>query len=166
MTDWLDPQEQRAWRAVIALSMRLPAALDTQLQRDSGITHFEYFVLAVLSESPDRRLRHSELALRANASLSRLSHVVGKLEKRGLVERIAATGGRGSVAVLTDDGFAKLEQSAAGHVETVRALVFDGLTNDQVEQLIPLGEAMIGQLDRTISPAANRRPPSAPEEPR
>ena len=166
MTDWLDPEEQRAWRAVIALSMRLPAALDTQLQRDSGITHFEYFVLVVLSESPGRRLRHSDLALRANASLSRLSHVVGKLEKRGLVERTTVAGSRGSTAVLTDAGFAKVEEAAAGHVDTVRALLFDGLDRNQVEQLIPLGEAMIGQLDRAISPAANRRPPTAHEEPR
>ncbi|KAA0021048.1 MarR family winged helix-turn-helix transcriptional regulator [Antrihabitans cavernicola] len=166
MTDWLKPEQQRAWRAIIALSMRLPAALDTQLQRDSDITHFEYFVLAVLSEAPERRLRHSELAERANASLSRLSHVVGKLEKRGLVERITITGTRGSTAVLTDAGHAKLVDAAPGHVDTVRTLLFDGLDDAQVAQLIPLGEAMIDQLDRTITPAESRRPPSAPEEPR
>lgn len=166
MTDWLNPEQQRAWRAIIALSMRLPAALDTQLQRDSDITHFEYFVLAVLSEAPQRRLRHSELATQANASLSRLSHVVGKLEKRGLVERLTIRGTRGSTAVLTDAGYTKVVDAAPGHVGTVRALLFDGLDDDQVAALIPLGEDMLTQLDRSITPAESRRPPNAPAGPR
>lgn len=79
-TEWLTASQQRAWRKLVALITRLPAALDTQLQRDSALTHFDYSVLAELSEAPERRLRLSELAQLSNASLSRLSHVVTKLE--------------------------------------------------------------------------------------
>ncbi len=82
---WLDDRQQKAWRSLVAVVTRLPAALDTQMQRDADLTHFEYFVLAVLSEAPGRRLQLSALAEDANASLSRLSHVVTRLAKRGWV---------------------------------------------------------------------------------
>ncbi|WP_430332764.1 MarR family winged helix-turn-helix transcriptional regulator [Rhodococcus sp. ACT016] len=150
-TKWLTDAQQDAWRALVSLVTRLPAALDTQLQRDSDLTHFEYFVLAVLSESPDRRLRLSELAGQANASLSRLSHVVTRLEKRGWVRRESVAGTRGAFAVLTDDGMAKVVEAAPGHVDTVQALVFEGLDDDQVAQLSALGKALVVQLDKGIA---------------
>ncbi|GAA4480757.1 MarR family winged helix-turn-helix transcriptional regulator [Rhodococcus olei] len=150
-TRWLNDEQQLAWRELIALTTRLPAALDTQLQRDAKLTHFEYFVLAVLSEAPDRRLQLSTLAAQANASLSRLSHVVTKLEKAGWVRRKAIVGSRGSLAVLTASGYTKVVESAPEHVEAVRALVFDGLDDDQVRQLITLGKALVAQLDRGIA---------------
>lgn len=150
-TSWLTEAQQDAWRTLVSLITRLPAALDTQLQRDSDVTHFEYFVLAVLSESPDRRLRLSELACQANASLSRLSHVVTRLEKRGWVRRESVTGVRGAFAVLTDDGMAKVVEAAPGHVTTVQALVFEGLDDTQVTQLQALGTALVAQLDKGIS---------------
>ena len=71
---WLSAQQQATWRQFVAIMTRLPAALDTQLQQDSRLTHFDYFVLSTLSEAPDRRLRLRDLAEFANASLSRLSH--------------------------------------------------------------------------------------------
>ncbi|MGW0043871.1 MarR family winged helix-turn-helix transcriptional regulator [Rhodococcus sp. NPDC003348] len=150
-TRWLSDEQQRAWRELVALTTRLPAALDTQLQRDAKLTHFEYFVLAVLSEAPQQRLQLSALAADANASLSRLSHVVTKMEKAGWVRRKAIVGGRGSLAVLTPAGHAKVVESAPGHVETVQALVFDGLDDEQVRELISLGKAMVTQLDRAIA---------------
>ncbi|MFE3289351.1 MarR family winged helix-turn-helix transcriptional regulator [Rhodococcus sp. NPDC059234] len=150
-TRWLSDEQQRAWRELVALTTRLPAALDTQLQRDSGLTHFEYFVLAVLSEAPQRRLQLSVLAGQANASLSRLSHVVTKMEKAGWVRRKSIVGARGSLAVLTAAGYAKVVAAAPGHVETVQALVFDGLDADHVRELITLGKTMVTQLDRAIA---------------
>ena len=105
VTRWLDDEEQDAWRQLAAVITRLPAALDTQLQRDADLTHFGYWVLAMLSEEPTGPLRMSELAARANSSLSRLSHGVGRLEKQGWVRRERSPDdGRGSVAVLTDAG--------------------------------------------------------------
>ncbi|MFD4468916.1 MarR family winged helix-turn-helix transcriptional regulator [Rhodococcus sp. NPDC058505] len=148
---WLTDEQQRAWRELVALTTRLPAALDTQLQRDAKLTHFEYFVLAVLSEAPKRRLQLSVLATAANASLSRLSHVITKMEKAGWVRRKAIVGARGSFAVLTAAGHAKVAEAAPGHVETVQALVFDGLDDDQVRELIALGKTMVTQLDSAIA---------------
>ncbi len=102
---WLSPDELRAWLPVGGLLLKLPAALDAQMQRDSGLSHFEYLVLANLSEAPDRTRRMSELAALANGSLSRLSHVVKRLEARGWVERKACpTDGRYTNAVLTAAG--------------------------------------------------------------
>jgi DNA-binding MarR family transcriptional regulator len=140
-TRWLSDEEQRAWRKLVAVLMRLPGALEAQLQRDAGVTHFEYWVIALLSEAPERALRLSTLAAQANASLSRLSHVVTRLEKRGwVVRRPAADGSRAMLAVLTDDGYDKVVASAPGHVQAVQSLVFAGLSADQV-----------GELDRTCS---------------
>lgn len=150
-TRWLSDDQQRAWRQLVAITTRLPAALDTQLQRDAGLTHFEYFVLAVLSEAPKQRLQLSVLAAEANASLSRLSHVVTKMEKAGWVRREPIVGARGSFAVLTEVGRAKAAATAPGHVETVQALVFDGLDAAQVRELTRLGTAMVTQLDRAIA---------------
>lgn len=148
---WLDSRQQEAWLSLVSLVTRLPAALDTQLQRDSQLTHFEYFVLAALSETPEGRLRLSTLAQRANASLSRLSHVVTKMERNGLVRREKAATGRGSDAVLTDSGVDAIVAAAPAHVESVRTMIFDGLDPKQVDQLSHLAGAMLDQLDKAIA---------------
>jgi DNA-binding MarR family transcriptional regulator len=136
MTRWLTDDEQRAWRRLAGVMMQLPAALESQLQRDAGLTIFGYWAMAMLSESPDRSLRMSELALLSNGSQSRLSHLISKLEERGWVrrERVGADG-RGYLAVLTDSGYAVIESIAPGHVDEVRRLVFDALTPEQVEAM-------------------------------
>lgn len=148
---WLSDSQQEAWRSVVAIVTRLPAALDTQLQRDSSLTHFDYFVLSVLSEDPNRRIQLRDLAKFANASLSRLSHVVTKLEKIGWVQRESIEGSRGSYAVLTDAGMDKVRDAAPGHVETVQALLFQGLNDEQVAQLSELSSVMLTQLDKGIA---------------
>ncbi|OZC47749.1 MarR family transcriptional regulator [Rhodococcus sp. RS1C4] len=148
---WLTDSQQEAWRSVVAIITRLPAALDTQLQRDSSLTHFDYFVLSVLSEDPNRRIQLRDLAKFANASLSRLSHVVTKLEKIGWVRRESIEGSRGSYAVLTDAGMDKVVQSAPGHVATVQALLFEGLDDDQVTALARLSSTILTQLDKGIA---------------
>lgn len=133
---WLSAEEQAAWRPFVAMLFRLPAALDAQLQRDAGITHFEYMVLSSLSEAPERTLRMSDLAAMASGSLSRLSHVVSRLERRGWVRREQCAGdGRFINAVLTGDGLQKVAATAPGHVEAVRKLVIDCLTPAQFREL-------------------------------
>lgn len=148
---WLDENQQQAWRSVVAIVTRLPAALDTQLQRDSNLTHFDYFVLSVLSEDANRRIQLRDLAKFANASLSRLSHVVTKLEKTGWVRRESIEGSRGSYAVLTDAGMAKVIEAAPGHVATVQALLFEGLGAEDVRRLDSLSRVMLTQLDKGIA---------------
>ncbi|MEV2222117.1 MarR family transcriptional regulator [Nocardia vinacea] len=142
---------------------RLPGALDTHLQRESGLTHFEYWVLTLLSEEPGHQLQMSELAHKANASLSRLSHVVSKLERMGWAQRSATTGRRGVQAVLTDDGYSKVVEAAPGYLDAVRQLVFDGLDAEQTAQLADLSELLVRQLSDTLSQSNGR--PAAVEEP-
>jgi DNA-binding MarR family transcriptional regulator len=147
-TRWLNPQERAAWLRLAAVMELLPAALDAQLRRDAGLSHFDYFVLAMLSEAPDHTLRMSALAQRTSASLPRLSHVVHKLEGRGLVERFPCPeDGRATNARLTGAGWGLVVEAAPGHVETVRRLVVDALTPAQVRQLERIGDAMLRSLD-------------------
>ena len=136
MPRWLTDEEQCAWRAFIEASSRLFDQLERQLQREAGLSHGDYEVLVRLSEAPERRMRMSELADQALVSRSRLSHAVRRLESQGLLRREAcATDRRGMFAVLTDEGFARIEAVAPGHVEEVRRLMFDHLSADQVQAL-------------------------------
>ncbi|MFC0623024.1 MarR family winged helix-turn-helix transcriptional regulator [Kribbella deserti] len=146
--NWLSPDELRAWMTLTAVLIKLPSALDVQLQRDAGLSHFEYLVLAGLSDAPERMLPMSRLALFANGSLSRLSHVVKRLETRGWIRRKpSAQDGRITMAELTDEGFAKLAASAPGHVEAARGYVIDALTPEQISQLREIGEAILERVD-------------------
>jgi DNA-binding MarR family transcriptional regulator len=148
---WLDAEETAAWRALARMLVRLPAALDAQLRRDAGITHFEYQVLALLSEAPGRTLRMSELATLAEGSLPRLSQVVARLEQRGWMRRTPdPADGRYTLAILTDQGGAKVAQAAPGHVQEVRRLVLDPLTNAQTRQLRETSRRIV----RAIGPDA------------
>src|SRR4051812_43504388 len=76
VTQWLTDDELETWHAVNLLLARVPATLGEQLQRDSGLSFMEYYVLAGLSDQPDRSMRMSYLAVFANSELSRLSHLV------------------------------------------------------------------------------------------
>lgn len=148
-TQWLSADEQAAWRQVVALLFRLPGALDAQLQRDAGISSFEYMVLSGLSEAENRTLRMSDLAAMASGSLSRLSHVVSRLEKRGWIRREACPGdGRFVNAVLTDEGWDKVVATAPGHVEAVRRLVVDVLSPDQLAVLGGVSGRVVGAIAR------------------
>ena len=143
---WLDEEQQRTWRAWLAVSELVPRTLDAQLQRDAGLSHAAYVVLAMLSEAPGRSRRMSDLARRANQSQSRLSHTVARLEDRGWVRRErSADDGRGNLAVLTDAGWDVVRTVAPGHVEAVRQAMFAPLT---AEQTRVLGDAMQAILER------------------
>ena len=145
---WLDDAEQHAWRQLAAVVLKLPSELEAQLQRDAGMSHFEYWVIALLSEAPERTRRMSQLASQANASLSRLSHVVSRLERRGWVtRRPCPDDARATLAVLTDAGWEQVVAAAPGHVATVRRLVFDGLDRDDVGELARLCAAILERID-------------------
>ena len=141
---WLSAEEQAAWRPFVAVLFRMPAALDAQLQKEAGISHFEYMVLSSLSEAPGRTLRMSDLAALASGSLSRLSHVVSRLESRGWVRREACPGdGRFINAVLTDEGWAKVVATAPGHVAAVRKLLVDVLSPEELRALGSVSEHLL-----------------------
>ena len=145
---WLDEEELLAWLALVSVLFSLPGVLDAQLRGDAGLTLYEYLVLASLSDGPGWTRRMSELAEVTSGSLPRLSQVVTKLEDRGWVRRRPdPTDGRATLAVLTKSGMKKLEESAPGHVETVRRLVLDPLTRAQVRQLFDIHQRIKGALD-------------------
>jgi DNA-binding MarR family transcriptional regulator len=145
---WLSDEERQTWLALTGVLIRLPSALDAQLQHDAGLSHFEYQVLAGLSEAPGRTLRMSVLALLAEGSLSRLSQVVSRLDQRGWVRREPdPTDGRYTLAVLTDAGWDKVVAAAPGHVGAVRDLVFDPLTRAQHKQLRDIGRRIMRAID-------------------
>ena len=145
---WLSAEERRTWLAVVGVATLLGPALDAQLQRDAGISHFEYQVLAMLSEAPGRTARMSRLAVLANGSLSRLSHGVSRLERRGWVERRPdPDDGRYTLAVLNEAGWEKVVATAPGHVEEARRLVLDPLTQAQQRQAIEIGHRILHAID-------------------
>jgi DNA-binding MarR family transcriptional regulator len=167
-TTWLDEDELAAWVRLAAVLELLPGVLDSQLRRDAELMHFEYFVLAMLSEAPQRTLRMTALAAQTNATLPRLSHVVRRLEDRGLVERFPCPlDARATNARLTAPGWRKVRATAPGHVANVREHVIDALTSEQVHQLAGITEAILGRLDPdgTMTATYHRYDSDPPEGP-
>jgi len=148
MPRWLTDDEQRAWLRLAGVMLKLGPTLDSQLQRDSDLTHFDYLCLAMLSENDERTRRMGELGAATSSSLSRLSHVVSKLEGRGWVQRRPCpTSKRVTLVSLTDEGWDVLLKAAPGHVETVRSLVFDGLSAQDVAALERIAGHVVGRIE-------------------
>jgi DNA-binding MarR family transcriptional regulator len=145
----LAEDEKQTWMALVRVLVKLPAALDAQLQRDAGMNHFEYWVLQGLSHHPGGTMRMSDLAVLTKGSLSRLSQVVARLEKRGWVRRTPdPTDGRYTLAILTDAGCAKLVEAMPGHAQAIRDFVLDPLTKAQPKQL----RDICNRISRAIDP--------------
>lgn len=160
-TRWLDAQESVAWVGLAAVLGLLPGLLDSQLRRDSGLTHFEYYALAMLSEAPKRTLRMTALAEQTNATLPRLSHVAQRLEERGLIERFPCPqDARATNVRLTAAGWRTVRRAAPGHVANVRTHVIDTLTDEQIRQLATITDALLGRLDPAAAVASPYRKPA------
>lgn len=152
----LDGEELLTWSGLATVLEWLPALLDAQLQRDAGLTHFEYGLLFALASAPDRTLRLSVLAGYANSSLTRLSRGVTRLERQRWVRRATdPTDGRYTLATLTDLGQDKVEQAAPGHVAAVRRLVLTPLTAAQHRQLRDITRSILA----AAGPGQPWRPP-------
>jgi len=135
-TRWLTEEEEATWRAFSYMMIKLPWALERQLLRDAELSLIEYYTLARLSEDPEHTLRMSVLAELTDSSLSRLSHLIKRLEARGLVRREPdPNDGRLTNAIMSKAGYAKLVASAPAHVETVRALPIDALSPAELRAL-------------------------------
>jgi DNA-binding MarR family transcriptional regulator len=145
---WLDDEQQESWRAFSGMMHTLRWALECQLQQDAGLSFIEYHALARLSENPGHVMRMSELAEVTNASLSRLSHLIKRLEARSLVRREPdPTDGRYTNAILTEAGLRLLTASAPAHVAKVRELVIDALSPAQLGQLRTASELILQRIE-------------------
>jgi len=145
---WLTPSQLSSWLSVVRLMTRLPWAIDTQLQRDADLSMVEYMSMAMLSELSSRTLRMSDLAENTSVSLSRLSHLIKRLENRGYVRREPdLTDGRFTNAILTNKGMSKLESAAPDHVAHVRRLVIDNLSAERLRRLGQDAERIVQRID-------------------
>lgn len=149
---WLTPAQLEAWRLFAAVAQMLPPRLEQSLELH-GVTLFEYQVMAGLSDAPDRSLPMSRLAEWSNGSLSRLSHVVSRMERRGLVTRTACPDdGRVTMANLTDDGQALMVRAAPDHVASVRAALIDRLDDEEVDQLATIFRKVLDGIGVAFPP--------------
>jgi DNA-binding MarR family transcriptional regulator len=145
--EWLDDKQLKQWMSFSALLIVLPGELDSEMQRLAGMTQFEYTVMAGLSESPERTMRISTLAQLSRGSISRMSHLIKRLEKRGWVRREPDPGdGRYTNAILTEQGYAKVVETAPGQLELVRRLVVDALTPAQFSRLGEISGRLLGGI--------------------
>ena len=150
MTRWLSEEQQRSWRAWVAASHLLDDRLSRELQAEHSLTIKDYEILVVLSETPGRRMRMSELAERTLSSRSRLSHQVDRLADRGLVAREQCTDDRrGAFALLTEGGWAALVAAAPDHVRGVRTHLVDVLTPEEFALLGRACERIVAHLDQS-----------------
>ncbi|MFF4244679.1 MarR family winged helix-turn-helix transcriptional regulator [Streptomyces sp. NPDC001822] len=167
---WLTPAELATWLQFGLMLHKLPAALEAQLQQDAGLRYVEYYVLAGLSDQPDRRMRMSDLAVLVNSELSRLSHMAGRLERRGLIRREPdPTNGRYTQAILTEAGHAHLVEAAPGHVALVRDLVYDVLDPAELDTLGVIAEKISERINERVDRRERQEcsgPEAAPQHPR
>lgn len=147
---WLSVDEQRLWLELREFASGLPRAIDRQLSTDSALSSGEYAILAALSDVVQPAgsggpggLRSGDLAAGLQWDRSRVSHLLRRMETRGLIGRCAADGdGRGQVISLTEQGWAVLRAAAPGHVGLVRETVFDPLAPDELAAL----QASLGKI--------------------
>jgi DNA-binding MarR family transcriptional regulator len=155
MSQWLTDDQQRAWRGLLQMSSRLDARLNRDLQQASGLSLADYDVLVLLTEAPDGRLRMFQLMEDLQWEQSRLSHHIARMQRRGLVAREeCTTDKRGAFVVVTAAGRDAIEKAAPGHVATVRRLVFDGLSDEQVAML----DAFVTRILSRLAPAEEAAP--------
>lgn len=145
---WLTPGQLESWLSLSRLMIRLPWALDSQLQRDADLSMIEYMTMAMLSEAPERTLRMSALAEETSVSLSRLSHMVKRLESRGYMRREPdPADGRFTNAILLPEGMRKMQETAPGHVAYVRQLVIDNLSAERLRRIGQDADKIVQRID-------------------
>lgn len=144
----MTPDEAEAWLGLIRVCNLLPSELDSQLQRDSAMTHFEFGVMTYLRWMPESTASMSEIAEATNATLSRLSHVCSRLERRGLVQKSTSPADRRvSRVTLTHAGRRELVRATPGHIATARRLVIDALSPEDLADLARITAKLGEQLD-------------------
>ena len=159
MTQWLTETEQDAWRGLLRMTAHLDAHLNRDLQETSGLSKADYDVLVPLSEAPDGRLRVYQIRGALSWEQSRLSHHLARMQKRGLVEREECLSDRrGAFVRLTREGRRAIDKAAPAHVATVRSVVFDGLSPEQVVTLADVTHSVLTRLQPSSDPTTDEQP--------
>ena len=154
---WLSESEQHAWRSYLHMQARLSASINRQLQTESNLSLADFDVLVQLTDVPDGRLRPFQLGRAVHWEKSRLSHHVARMERRGLVSRDECSDdGRGAFVVITESGRRAMEEAAPRHVEAVRRMVFDGLSEAQVEALGQISRHVLARIETEEAPCDGR----------
>lgn len=155
-TRWLNDDEQRMWRRYRDVNQLLDLAIERQLQRDASMSQSDYSVLVSLSEADGRGLRARDLGSVLGWDRSRVSHQVRRMEGRGLVAKgECAEDGRGTIVTLTEEGAEAISRVAPKHVEKVRELFVDVVTEDEISALTDIYERVasrIGEVDGITLP--------------
>ncbi len=147
---WLDEREERAWRALQFMHLRLDGQLARQLTSDAGLSYPDYLVLVALTDRPEARMRLFELAKTLGWEKSRVSHQVSRMAERGLVNKEkCGADRRGAHVVATGLGRRELAAAAPGHLEAVRRHFIGRLTPEQLDVIAAAAEAVLDGLDGT-----------------
>jgi DNA-binding MarR family transcriptional regulator len=159
---WLTAEQERLWRRWLTLNAQLAATLHKELHHDAGLSMPDYEVLVHLTDNAEGRIRVTDLALLLQWERSRLSHHVTRMEQRRLVQRVeCAEDGRGAFIVITPQGRSAIEQAAPHHVNTVRHLIFDALTPDEVDAFATIIDKALAQLEKqSPAPHSDRQTPA------
>ena len=166
---WLTAREERAWRALQFMQMRLEAAIGQRLAAESGLSYPDYLVLVALTDAPEGRLRPFELGRVLGWEKSRLSHQVARMAERGLVEKQAcASDRRGAYVAVTAKGRKEIAAAAPGHVRAVRSLFVDRLTRDELDVVATVAERVLAGMDDDLTArngGASDAAPALPQVP-
>lgn len=158
-TPWLSDQEERAWRGLQYMQMRLTAALARQLAEDSDLSYADYVVLVALTGEPEGRMRPSELGRAIGWEQSRLSHQVARMSERGLVKKEKCPSDqRGAFVVATEDGKRQIGEAAPGHVQAVRRLFIDQITKAELDHIARAAKKVLAALEADHPATAGHRP--------
>ncbi|WP_067479467.1 MarR family winged helix-turn-helix transcriptional regulator [Nocardia amamiensis] len=154
MVRWLSDDEQATWQAYVRLRQRLDGAISAGLAED-GLSLADYELMVALSAAPGGCLRAKELATEVCWEKSRLSKHLARMDARGLVERRPAEqDARGIIVQLTPEGRAALERAAPNHVDLVRRVFVEPMTEAQAQALRALADKVVAEVERATEPDA------------
>lgn len=145
---WLNEREERAWRALQMVQMRVEGELARRLAAESSLSYSDYVVLVALTDQPDGRMRLFRLGCELGWEKSRLSHHVTRMTKRGLVAKEQCDSDRrGAFVVVTDQGRREIHAAAPGHLDAVRDLFVDHLSDEQLDAIADAAETVLAAIE-------------------
>lgn len=146
---WLTSEQSAAWDSFIRMQEKLIGRLSRRVQADSGMSASDYAVLVRLTEDGGGRLRFMDLVKLVEWEKSRMSHQVGRMAKRGLVAKEECPDdGRGAFIVATPVGYKAIEDAAPTHVEHVRRLFIDALTQEDLDTLARISNRVLAHMEK------------------